>query len=93
MGSRRWPCGWPSAPAALAGLAGKGRIAPGADADFLVLAPDETFLVDPGRLHHRHPVTPYAGRRLAGVVRSTWLRGRLVDGDEPRGNLLTRGAA
>ena len=80
-------------PAALAGLAGKGRIAPGADADFCVFAPDETFLVDPERLHHRHPVTPYAGLRLAGVVRSTWLRGREVDGREPRGTLLTRGAA
>jgi len=80
-------------PAALAGLAGKGRIAPGADADFCVFAPDETFLVDPGRLHHRHPVTPYAGLRLAGVVRTTWLRGRQVDGTEPRGTLLTRGAA
>ena len=79
-------------PAALAGLAGKGRIAPGADADFLVFAPDETFLVDPERLHHRHPVTPYAGLRLAGVVRSTWLRGREVDGREPRGTLLTREA-
>ena len=79
-------------PAALAGLAGKGRIAPGADADFVVFAPDETFLVDPERLHHRHPVTPYAGLRLAGVVRSTWLRGREVDGREPRGTLLTRGA-
>jgi len=80
-------------PAALAGLAGKGRIAPGADADFAVFAPDETFRVDPERLQHRHPVTPYAGRRLAGVVRSTWLRGRQVDGGEPRGTLLTRGAA
>jgi len=58
-----------------------------------VFAPDETFLVDPARLHHRHPVTPYAGLRLAGVVRSTWLRGRQVDGREPRGTLLTRGAA
>jgi allantoinase len=80
-------------PAALAGLAAKGRITPGADADFAVFAPDETFLVDPARLHHRHPVTPYAGLRLAGVVRSTWLRGRQVDGTEPWGALLTRSAA
>ena len=32
--------------------------------------------MDAAALHHRHPVTPYAGRPLAGVVRSTWLRGR-----------------
>jgi allantoinase len=78
------------APAELAGLERKGRIAVGADADLCVFAPEETFLVDPARLHHRHPITPYAGRTLAGVVRSTWLRGQQVTGDHPRGRLLSR---
>ena len=50
------------APAALAGLSSKGAIAVGRDADLVVFAPDESFVVDPDRLHHRHPVTPYAGR-------------------------------
>jgi allantoinase len=87
---------WMSAgPARLAGLGRKGAIAPGRDADFAVLAPEETFTVDPLRLHHRHPVTAYAGRTLYGVVRSTWLRGVPVAGDPapgsaPRGRLLTR---
>ena len=80
-------------PADLVGLRRKGRIALGADADFCVFAPDEAFIVDPGRLHHRHPVTPYAGRPLAGLVRSTWLRGQEVGGGEHRGTLLTRGGA
>jgi allantoinase len=80
-------------PAALAGLARKGRIAVGNDADLVVFAPDEATVVDPRRLFHRHPVTPYAGRRLDGAVRSTWLRGREVGTDgEPRGALLSRGA-
>jgi allantoinase len=74
-------------PAELVGLAGKGRIAPGADADLVVFAPDEEFVV--GALQHRNPVTPYTGRTLRGVVRSTWLRGASVDG-EPRGRLLRR---
>jgi allantoinase len=86
--------GWMArAPAEFAGLRAKGRIAPGFDADFCVFAPDESFVVDPQRLHHRHPVTPYAGRSLRGVVRSTILRGEVVDGRRPRGRLLARPAA
>jgi allantoinase len=76
-------------PAALVGLRHKGLIAAGCDADFAVLAPDEAFTVDPGALHHRHRLTPYAGSELTGVVRSTWLRGEPV-GDVPRGRLLAR---
>ena len=85
--------GWMSErPARLAGLRRKGTIAPGFDADFCVLAPDESFVVDPARLYHRNPLTPYAGRRLMGVVRETWLRGEPIDLRSPRGQLLDSGA-
>lgn len=85
--------GWmAAAPARLAGLAGKGAIAPGHDADFAVFAPDQSFVVDPARLRHRNPVTPYAGVRLRGVVRETWLAGERIDGHTPRGRLLRRGS-
>jgi allantoinase len=76
-------------PARLVGLSGKGRIEVGAAADLVAFAPEEEFTVDPARLKHRHPVTPYAGKRLAGVVRQTWLAGEPV-GDQPRGQLLRR---
>jgi allantoinase len=79
-------------PAKLAGLNQKGKIAPGFDADFCVLAPDESFVVDPDRLYHRNPLTPYAGRRLMGVVRETWLRGKPVNLRDPKGQLLDRTA-
>jgi allantoinase len=79
-----------TAPARRVGLAGKGAIAVGHDADFCVFAPDEPWTVDVARLHHRNPVSPYAGQRLTGVVRETWLRGSRID-ETPRGRLLRRG--
>jgi allantoinase len=86
--------GWMSTkPAQLAGLHRKGRIDVGFDADFCIFAPDESFVVDPTRLHHRHPVTPYSGRTLTGAVRDTLLHGESIDTQERRGRLLARGAA
>ncbi|MFC5749958.1 allantoinase AllB [Actinomadura rugatobispora] len=85
----RWTA---TAPASRVGLFRKGRIGIGADADLVRFAPDEEFGVDVSRLHHRNPVSAYAGRRLTGVVRETWLRGITVDdGLPPRGRLLRRG--
>ncbi|RXZ45731.1 allantoinase AllB [Agromyces binzhouensis] len=76
------------APARLVGLAGKGAIAEGADADLAILAPDEAFTVDAATLQQRHPITPYDGRELVGAVRATYLAGREVDGSVARGRLL-----
>jgi allantoinase len=74
-------------PAAFAGVADrKGRIAPGFDADFVAWDPDAAFRVEPGALFFRHPVSPYLGQELRGVVRATWLRGRQIyDGRRPEG--------
>ena len=78
-------------PARLAGCqARKGRIGAGHDADLVVFDPDATFQLTPERLHYRHPLSPYLGETLRGVVKATYLRGRPVfsEGDvpgEPRG--------
>ena len=78
-----------TAPAAFAGLGTKGALAVGRDADVAVLDPDATRTVDPESLRTNASRTPYAGRTLPGVVRATWLRGRLVD-DVPAGRLIAR---
>ena len=83
-------------PARLVGLDGrKGAIAPGHDADLVAFDPEAEFTVDAAALRQRHPLTPYAGVRLRGVVHRTWLRGRPVHpGDgEPAGELLRRAAS
>lgn len=77
-------------PASRVGLEGKGRIAVGFAADFAVFAPEEVFRVEARTLAHRHPITPYEGRELRGVVRATYLAGAPVTGDDPRGRLLRR---
>ncbi|MGB0033866.1 MAG: allantoinase AllB [Candidatus Acidiferrales bacterium] len=91
-----WMCG---GPARLAGLAKrKGAIAVGCDADLAIWNPDAKFVVEPARLHHRYKLTPYAGRELAGVVETTFLRGRKIfDRGEfsasPIGQVLRRESA
>ena len=68
-----------SAPARLAGCdTRKGRIAAGYDADFVVFDPDREFTVTEDRLHYRHPVSPYMGETLRGVVKGTYQRGSPV---------------
>jgi allantoinase len=91
----KWLC---EGPARLVGLAGrKGSIAVGCDADFVVWDPEAIFRVEATQLHHRHKVTPYAGRELCGRVETTFLRGRKIfeRGEFPAGpvgHVLHRGA-
>ena len=90
----RWMC---AAPANFAGLADwKGTIAEGKNADLVVWNPEGIWTVDPARLHTRHPLTPYAGLELKGVVEATYLKGeRIYAGGEflssPRGEILLSG--
>ena len=65
-------------PAKMAGLEKKGAIREGNDADLVIFDSDGKFQVDGARLEHRHPLTPYAGETLSGVVEMTFVRGEKV---------------
>ncbi len=62
----------------LVGLSRKGRIAVGADADLAVYDTAAPQVVEAGRLAHRHPLSAYDGRPLAGAVTHALLRGEPV---------------
>ena len=86
------------APAELLGMSGRcGVIQPGARADLVSWRPSHRFEVMAEDLLQRHPLTPYLGQTLYGVVEDTWVRGHHVlhDGvpsDAPCGSILLRKA-
>jgi dihydroorotase len=75
-------------PARIAGLTGEhgGPIIEGAPANLCVIDPAAAWVVDPERLASRSRNTPYAGRKLTGRVRHTFLRGEpvVLDGEAQR---------
>ena len=91
-----WPtssAGWPPPPRDRVGLQPQGPDRRrGRRRPRRVRPREATTTVDPAHLHHRNPVTAYAGRTLHGDVRQTWLRGRRIDDDRrPHGELIERG--
>ena len=77
----------------------KGRLAPGFDADLVVIDETVEWRVRAMDLHNKNRYTPLEGRTMRGRVRETWVRGRRVferkaDGTEvffgPGGGALIR---
>ena len=81
-------------PARRYGLNGKGDIAPGQDADLVLVDPNESWVVRAEDSPSNQGYTPFEGMELSARVKQTWLRGRLVyDGNvigEPAGKFLKR---
>jgi allantoinase len=65
-------------PAQRFGLASKGDIAPGYDADIAIVDPHESFVVHAAESESVQGYTPFEGVTLTGRVKSTFLRGALV---------------
>jgi allantoinase len=80
------------------GIAHKGRIEAGHDADLALVAMDTTSVLQSSDLHYRHPHSPYVGRTLKGSVIRTLVRGTTVylEGEfvsNPIGRLVTPAAS
>lgn len=65
-------------PARLFGLARKGAIEVGRDADFVLFDPAARRTLRAADLHHTSDYTPYEGFTVSGAVRSVFVRGRPV---------------
>ncbi|GJM41938.1 MAG: allantoinase [Ardenticatenaceae bacterium] len=65
-------------PAQRLGLLNKGDIAPGYDADLVLLDPQQTFTVRAADSQSRQGFTPFEGQELTGQVKHTFLRGNLI---------------
>jgi allantoinase len=65
-------------PASRFRLAGKGRIAPGFDADLALVDLGASYTLAPEDLHQRHPLSPYTGSPFRGRITRTLLRGQTI---------------
>jgi len=82
-------------PARRFGLPSKGDLAPGFDADIVLVDPDRSFTVRASESESAQGYTPFEGLELQGKVMSTYLRGELIYDNgqvvgEPRGRYLQR---
>ena len=67
-----------TSPARLFGLARKGAIEVGRDADLVLFDPAAQRTMRATELHHTSDYTPYEGFAITGAVRSVFVRGRAV---------------
>ena len=65
-------------PARRFGLASKGAIAVGRDADIVLFDPADPRTLRAADLHHTSDYTPYEGIAVSGAVRSVYVRGEAV---------------
>jgi len=85
-----------TAPAELAGLSRKGKIAPGYDADLVIFDPDKEMVLSTDTLHENVDWTPYEGITIKGWPVTTLSRGEIIVsegqflGQEGRGRFIAR---
>ncbi|MEG1912559.1 MAG: dihydropyrimidinase [Cloacibacillus sp.] len=85
-----------AAPARILGMPDKGRLEAGADADVIIIDPEQPHTVTCGALHQKADYTPYEGAALSCRCTDVWLRGEhlVADGElkekKPKGRFIKR---
>jgi len=69
-------------------IARKGTLAPGNDADVVLVDPEQTFTLREADLQQRHKSSPYVGQTFRGTIRRTLRRGETIFAD---GQITARG--
>ena len=77
------------------GLKGKGDIAPGLDADLVLVDPDKSFVASGKLSESQQGYSVFEGMEMSATVTDTYLRGHRIWGDgqvigAPRGQYLMR---
>jgi allantoinase len=76
-------------PSELFGLKGrKGMLAPGYDADILLIDPEKEWILRSEDLQHLVKQSPFTGRTFKGRVARTYVRGSLVYDDDADGKIV-----
>lgn len=72
-----------SHPAEKFGITGKGRISEGFDADFAVIDPDQSWIIDEKKFQSFSKLSPFHGKEIKGKIVGTFVRGvKVFDGSE-----------
>lgn len=72
-----------------------GTIEEGKYADFTIMNPEESFIVEPDSLHHKNKISAYHHEKLFGKVHSVFLNGEKIFDEgkfptEPKGKIILR---
>lgn len=65
-------------PARILGLADKGVVEEGKAADLVIFNPEKEFVIDPAEFRSKGKNTPFAGKKVKGMVMATIVAGRIV---------------
>ena len=71
-------------PARILHLEGRGSLAPGSEADVVIIDPDKEYEIDTRYFESKGKNTPFAGKKVKGRIMATICGGKIVYQDKER---------